>query len=73
MRRATDSPPPKIGHLEKEVAFLLQEAVGRHLRGAGPARRLPTVFAGGKMYLMDEEETTGLRRVKRFRVFWKEN
>lgn len=34
---------------------------------------IPVVFAGGKMYLMDEDETTGMRRVKRYRVVWKEN
>ncbi|MGB7294757.1 MAG: 6-bladed beta-propeller [Candidatus Aminicenantales bacterium] len=34
---------------------------------------IPAVFAGGKMYLMDEDETTGMRRVKRYRVVWKEN
>jgi hypothetical protein len=33
---------------------------------------IPTVFAGCKMYLMDEDETTGMRRVKRFRAIWKE-
>lgn len=33
----------------------------------------PTVFAGGKMYLMDEDETTGTRRLKRFRIVWKES
>ncbi len=34
---------------------------------------IPAIFAAGKMYLMDEDETTGMRRVKRFRVTWKEN
>jgi hypothetical protein len=34
---------------------------------------IPTVFAGGKMYLMDEDETTGMRQVKRFRIIWKES
>jgi hypothetical protein len=33
----------------------------------------PSVFAGGKMYLTDEEEATGLRQVKRFRIIWREN
>ena len=34
---------------------------------------IPEVFANGNMYLMAEDETTGMRRVKRFRVVWKEN
>jgi len=34
---------------------------------------IPSVFAGGKMYLTDEEEATGLRQVKRYRVIWKED
>lgn len=34
---------------------------------------IPSVFAGGKMYLTDEDESTGLRRVKRYRVVWKES
>jgi hypothetical protein len=34
---------------------------------------VPAVFAGGKMYLMDEDETTGLRHVKRFGALWKES
>jgi hypothetical protein len=34
---------------------------------------IPTVFAGGKMYMMDEDETTGMRQVKRYRVIWKES
>lgn len=33
---------------------------------------IPSVFAGGKMYLTDEDETTGLRQVKRYRIIWKE-
>src|SRR4030067_1454634 len=33
---------------------------------------IPAVFAGRKMYLTDEEEATGLRQVKRYRVIWKE-
>jgi len=33
---------------------------------------LPSVFAGGKMYLTDEDETTGMRQVKRYRIIWKE-
>jgi hypothetical protein len=32
----------------------------------------PSVFAGGKMYLTDEDEATGLRQVKRYRIVWKE-
>ena len=34
---------------------------------------IPSVFAGGKMYLTDEDEATGLRQVKRYRIIWKEN
>lgn len=34
---------------------------------------IPSVFAGGKMYLTDEDEATGLRQVKRYRVVWKES
>jgi hypothetical protein len=34
---------------------------------------IPSVFAGGKMYLTDEDETSGLRQVKRFRIIWREN
>jgi hypothetical protein len=34
---------------------------------------IPAAFAGGRMYLMDEDETTGMRRVIRFRVIWKES
>ena len=34
---------------------------------------IPSVFAGGKMYLTDEDEATGLRQVKRFRIVWKES
>jgi hypothetical protein len=34
---------------------------------------IPAAFAGGKMYLMDEDETTGMRRLKRFQIVWKEN
>jgi len=34
---------------------------------------IPSVFAGGKMYLTDEDETTGLRQVKRYRIIWKES
>jgi len=34
---------------------------------------IPSVFAGGKMYLTDEDETTGMRQVKRYRIIWKEN
>jgi hypothetical protein len=34
---------------------------------------IPSVFAGGKMYLIDEKESTGLRHVKRFRIIWKES
>jgi len=33
---------------------------------------IPSVFAGGKIYLTDEEEATGLRQVKRYRIVWKE-
>jgi hypothetical protein len=33
---------------------------------------IPSVFAGGKMYLTDEEEATGLRQVKRYRIIWNE-
>lgn len=33
---------------------------------------LPAVFAGGKMYLTDEDETTGLRQVRRYRIIWRE-
>lgn len=33
----------------------------------------PLVFAGGKMYRTDEDEATGLRQVKRYRIIWKEN
>jgi hypothetical protein len=29
--------------------------------------------AGGKMSLMDEDETTGTRRLKRFLIAWKES
>ncbi len=34
---------------------------------------IPSVFAGGKMYLIDENEESGLRQVKRYRVIWKES
>ena len=34
---------------------------------------IPSVFAGGKMYLTDEDEATGLRQVKRYRIIWREN
>ena len=34
---------------------------------------IPSVFADGKMYLTDEDETTGLSQVKRFRIIWKES
>ena len=34
---------------------------------------IPAVFAGGRIYLMDEDETTGMRRVKRYRVIWEES
>jgi len=34
---------------------------------------IPSVFAAGKMYLTDEDEATGMRRVKRYRVIWKES
>jgi hypothetical protein len=34
---------------------------------------IPSVFAGGKIYLTDEEEATGLRQVKRHRIIWREN
>jgi len=33
---------------------------------------IPSVFAGGKMYLTDEEEATGPRQVKRYRIIWNE-
>jgi len=33
---------------------------------------MPSVFSGGKMYLTAEDETTGLSRVKRYRIVWKE-
>ena len=34
---------------------------------------IPSVFVGGKMYLTDEDEATGLRQVKRYRIAWKES
>jgi hypothetical protein len=34
---------------------------------------IPSVFAGGKMYLTDEDEATGMRQVKRYRIIWKES
>ncbi len=34
---------------------------------------IPSVFAGSKMYLTDEDEITGLRQVKRYRIIWKES
>jgi hypothetical protein len=33
----------------------------------------PSVFASGKMYLTDEDEATGLRQVKRYRIIWRES
>jgi hypothetical protein len=32
---------------------------------------LPIVFAGGKMYRAFEDEATGLRQIKRYRIVWK--
>jgi hypothetical protein len=32
----------------------------------------PELFANGKMYRMVEDETTGMRRLKRYKIVWKE-
>jgi hypothetical protein len=34
---------------------------------------IPSVLADGKMYLTDEDEATGMRQVKRYRIIWKES
>ena len=34
---------------------------------------IPTVFVAGKMYLMEEDDTTRMREVKRFSVVWRDN